>query len=246
MGTMKSYYYLSDQEYNEINTANSDKNLRLIVDLSLDRAMSVLEPLGLNAYTDYSKNRLLTLSATDQKASLVKLMDYTSYVEAMINRGLNLKDDKSCLKAIQKMYGLRISKEFMASIKGGDAVEILDKNGVQVYRNLSLLQLTDYDVLFLSSCEWPDLYKRDVQITNEVIRQLSLLLDDKIPLFEFKVKDHLMVEKESSRRLKFWQRFKFGCSVLNDKEEIVGLALSISASVVGDKTNDSIGFLHPN
>lgn len=243
MTPAKSYYYLSHDHFKQLHSIDNLQLLDSYIESQLELANETLRPLGLKAYSETSKSHLLNFPMETKKRALTKLMDYVSFVEAMNRSLVTLKDDKACLKVIQKNYGLKISKEFLSSIEDGDAVEIIDKDGVQVYRNLGLLMLTDYDVLFLCSFEWTDLYARDSQITQKLLSYVPDLLQKNTPLKKIDTVEHVMVEKISNRRLLFSQNHRYCATILNRNDEIVGIILSIRAQTIGEQGNSSVGLL---
>lgn len=243
MNLAKGYYYLSDAEFAKLQSIDHDEILTSFIDAELTKADAILAPLGLKAYSETSRTHLLSFPMEIKKRALTKLMDYTSFVSAMQKSCVALKDDRSCLDVIQNKYGLKISKDFMDTIEDGDAIEIIDKDGVQVYRNLELLTLTDYDVLFLCSFEWTDLFDRDPKITQDILGYLRVLLQIYTPLIKIGIVEHLMVEKISDRRLLFSQNHRYGATILNNNDEIVGIVSSMRALPIGDLKNSGIGLL---
>ena len=239
MNTVSAYNYLKNNEIEESSKVEESFFIR-----SFKQFEPIFEDFEIKLISQESLARFSSFDTEKKRSIYLRVLNYHNFLLSMIGKEIDISNNKRTLKTALKDFGLHTSDEIYNHIDEADVVEVYDKNYTQIYRNINCLKFTSYDALTLSSYEWVELFERDQAVNALLFDEASLLLTEKLSLYESKAEEHLMIEKFSPEEKKMLIKNKYGSTVYDSKGNIEGFICTQSAQVIGDKNNDiSVGFL---
>lgn len=129
-------------------------------------------------FRDNSNRRFTDLPEPVQNAILDNLRDSISITERAIKTGVNIEKETRALTwwALLKLK-LRPRSDLFSHLNDSDIIEIYDANNIQVFRTFNMFQCISYTLEELFTYQWFELFKRDQNVTDQLVSMATQLLN---------------------------------------------------------------------
>ncbi len=164
-----------------------------------------------------------------------RLVSYCEVVAEIIEKEIDLNNNKDILRYFLFKRGLSLSEEFYMTLEDADVVEIYDLEFTQVFRNFKVLELTDYDLLEIETRPWMELFGRHESVTAQLVEASIKILKPTPGVHKLKVDSHIMQELLTKKRKLFQIQHRFAAPIYYH-ENCVGLICTQSADLVAPES----------
>lgn len=126
---------------------------------------------------------------------------YLGVLQSAVDSRIDLEDNRRLVWSALKFFKLHGGPNLIGDITENEIVEIYDDKGIQLFRNLHFFDYSSYCFEDLISAPWNELYYRESQITDIILRQMGELFSykDTSGVF-YDIPDHQLTELCSEER----------------------------------------------
>jgi hypothetical protein len=150
-------------------------------------------------YRENSNERFLTLPREHQQGILTSLRASIEICTSAVQNNIDIRyDSLSLMWWSIKKAGLRPHSDLFGRLEQNDIIEIYDTNQRQLFRSFNMFNCISYSLEELFSYQWWELFERDNEINERLVRLGTSLLNGEAPAID--VPPHVIKEKFSRRR----------------------------------------------
>ncbi|MGZ3712224.1 MAG: hypothetical protein ACXVBE_10725 [Bdellovibrionota bacterium] len=120
--------------------------------------------------------KFFTLPVAAQVAIIRGINAQCEFGEGAKAQGIEAMNERAMFIYAKKFLCLLSDSPELEDIAGGDVVEILNVDHIQVYRSYNCFALCNYSLLELTAYPWFELYERSSHVTSELLIIMNKIL----------------------------------------------------------------------
>lgn len=171
-------------------------------------AMAARAGISLKAHNPSSWVYYRTLPAARKREVLKSCSAFYDICQNTVDEGRSISDTKALLWCTLKYFGYIPSADLMELITDDLVVELYDLEGRQIFRNFRFMEICSYTLADVLLYPWWDLFERNDDIVNELLKEVSLVLSEQCKgALRSSTPFHATAEKFSERGHEFEMKF---------------------------------------
>lgn len=165
---------LQSSSYTQLNKITEKNNTERVLRMSaaaekfthyLEEKVGII-PQFPNKAAESTWIKYLTKSPEEQDAAAKGIESAIEFINSAEQEGISVKDDAGLLTFAARQMRLSLEDDLINKIEPGDLVEVINKDGVQLYRNFNFFNYSNYSIVDLVTYPWYELYERSSSITD--------------------------------------------------------------------------------
>lgn len=172
-----------------------------------------------------------SLSATAQ----LKVLGRMKMINQLLSSSIHLLGSHKghfYLRTALKKFGWRVPAEIYDSLGENDTIEVYGTDLTLRVANLRFVEVCSYSLEDVLQHEFYELFDRDEKIATHLVSSAHAMFGGKTEIQYELGPDHVVSEKFSDERRKFWVKSRFLSPVFDNSDRVVGVLYSATVELL--------------
>jgi hypothetical protein len=168
-----------------------------------------------------------------QQLILKGFEQYYTLCSSAVESGSSLAEGKRLLWRILAARGLRCPSDLLDRIGEDEVIEIYDTELVQIFRNFRFIELCNYAMDRVLSCEWPTLFSRPPAVDHEIFQIVGRLLRGEITgTMDCPLPEYVLQETQTEEQGRFLIHHGIASPLHDANHQVVAFVCTLRAQPI--------------